>query len=335
MKATIRSLACVLMVAAPVFADSKAIRVVVLDNENLLEGEVKRIGDAYEIRRVAGGELEISARKVLAVVADRKAAYAFVAGRANQRDADERLRLARWCDANELPTEALAEARAAAKMRPGFTAAERFVSALQDRTTVPTTQLVVPASATAPAPEKVTDIAAVEYNSESFPLFASRVNAILINQCASCHAREDIKGFKLTRVGGRNGVTRNMMAALPYVNPKDPVASSILTKSILAHGNATTPAFKTKTHPAYQALESWARLARAPEGTMEPEPVEEPKKLPDLGSEAPTPAVKSADRVVDPFGQESTSVPPKTQPKPRADDPFDPASFNSASQPKR
>jgi hypothetical protein len=323
------------VVAAPVFADAKATRVVVLDNENLLEGEVKRVGDAYEIRRPAGGDLELPARRVLAVVADRKAAFVFVAGRANQRDPDERLRLARWCDANDLADEALAEARAAVRLRPGFIAAEKLVSVLQERTTLPTTPLVVRASALSPATEKVTDIAAVEYNSESFPLFASRINAILINQCATCHAREDAKGFKLTRVGGRNGVTRNMMAALPHVNPKDPAASPILTKSILAHGNATTPAFKTKTHPAYEALETWARFARAPEGTSEPMPIEEPRKLPDLGAEPAAPIVRPSDRVVDPFGQESTSVPLKTQPKRRADDPFDPAGFNNPTPPRK
>ena len=331
MKAILRSLACALVVAAPVFADAKANRVVVLDNENLLEGEVKREGDVYVIHRAAGGDLELPARKVLAVVDGRKAAYTFIAGRANQRDPDERLRLARWCAANDLPEEALSEARAAARMRPGFIAAEKLVSVLQDRTTLPTTSLVIPASATSPATEKVTDIAAVEYNSESFPLFASRINAILINQCATCHARDDVKAFKLTRVGGRNGVTRNMMAALTYVNPKNPEASPILTKSILAHGNATTPAFKTKSHPAYQALETWARFARAPEGTGEPEPTEEPRKLPDLGAEKTTPAPRPSE----PFGQESTSIPPPTQPKPRADDPFDPAAFNNPGTPKK
>ena len=45
-------------------------------------------------------------------------------------DADERLRLARWCSVNGLIAEALVEARAATRMRPGFAAAERFAVTL-------------------------------------------------------------------------------------------------------------------------------------------------------------------------------------------------------------
>src|SRR4051812_4834643 len=126
MNAIFRSLACLLLGAAVASAEPPApVRVVVLDNENLLEGEVTRVADGYQVRRAAG-EATLPAGRVLAVVSDRKEAFAVVAGRANRRDADERLRLARWCLANQLPDEALAEAEAAARMRPGFAAAEQF-----------------------------------------------------------------------------------------------------------------------------------------------------------------------------------------------------------------
>jgi hypothetical protein len=340
MNAILRALACALVGAALAAAESPApIRVVVLDNENLLEGEVTKVEGGYQIRRPAGGDVTLPARRVRAVVADRKAAFAVVAERANRRDADERLRLARWCAANGLPDEALAEARTAARMRPGFQAAEQYVATLELMPkTAPPDPAVVPARADVPAKDPVTDVPVIEYNSESFPLFASRVNAILLNACANCHAKPDVKAFRLTRTGGRSGMSKNLMSALAQVNPADPAASPILTKSVTPHGTATEAPFKTRGHPAYQTLEVWARFARAPEGTPPPDdplPLPrppEPRKLPDLGdTKAETKGPPGAGEV---FGQESKSASPNPVKSP-ADDPFDPAIFNGAGKPKK
>jgi hypothetical protein len=339
MNALIRTLAWLVVVAGIAVAESPAgTRVVVLDNENLVEGEVSKVAGGYQIRR-ATGDMTLPADRVAAVVADRKEAFAVVAGRANRRDADERLRLARWCAVNLLQEEALAEARAAARMRPGFAAAEQYVRLLEAvaKAVPPAADpSVVPAKAETPAPDAVTDVPAVDYNSESFPMFAGKVNAVLLNTCASCHARPDVKAMHLTRVGGRGGATRNLMAALPHVNAMDPAASAILLKAVTPHGGATDAPIKTRAHPAYQTLETWARFARAPEGTAAPEappPAKdpaEPRKLPDLPPEKPTaPPVPT-----EAFGQDSKTVPPRPT-KTEASDPFDPAIFNGEVKPRK
>src|SRR5262249_49384836 len=132
MNSALRTLACLLIGAAFAIADSPAgARIIVLDNENLVEGEVAKVEGGYQIRRTAGGDVTLPADRVLALVASRNEAYAAVLERANRRDADEHLRLARWCSANSLPDEALAEARTAARMRPGFAAAERYAQTLE------------------------------------------------------------------------------------------------------------------------------------------------------------------------------------------------------------
>jgi hypothetical protein len=331
MNASLRTLAWLLVGAGVAVAETPAkSRVVVLDNENLVEGEVSKVAGGYQIRR-AIGDMTLPTNRVVAVVADRKEAFAVVAERANRRDADERLRLARWCAANGLPDEALAEARTAARMRPGFAAAERYAQSLEAmaKQTPMTDPAVVPAKAETPARDTVTDVPAVDYNSESFPMFAGKVNAVLVNTCASCHAREDVKAFHLTRVGGRGGATRNLMAALPHVNAVDPAASPILLKSVTPHGGATDAPIKTRAHPAYQTLEGWVRFARAPEGTAAPAPAE-PMKLPDLPPEKSTaPPVPT-----EAFGQDSKTVPPRPT-RTEAADPFDPAIFNGELKPKK
>jgi hypothetical protein len=320
MNATFRLLACAVVVASVARADGPAaVRVVVLDNENLLEGEVTRVETGYQIRRPVGGDVTLPSKRVLAVVADRRAAFDVVAARANRKDADERLRLANWCLANRLMPEALAEARAAARMRDRFTAADRMVKSLESmQTAYGTPPEVVPAKAEAPATTVVADVKPVDYNSESFPLFATKVNTILINTCASCHAAPESKAFKLTRAGGRSGVSQNLMAALPHVNPADPLKSPLLVNAVTPHGTATEAPLRARAHPAYTALESWVRFARSTEGTAQPEPAPrfaEPRKLPDLEAKGDT------------FGQDSKSEPPKPA-KSAADDPFDPALFN-------
>jgi hypothetical protein len=328
MNAILRSLAAALLAGLVASADPSApTRVVVLDNDNLLEGHVRRVDDGYEVRRPVGGDVTFPASRVVAVVADRKAAYAVVAGRANRRDADERLRLAKWCVTHGLEEEALAEAEAAARMRPGFVAAERLADSLRAMPKAAPARpdpAVVPAKAEAPAKESVTDVKAIEYNSESFPMFAGKVNTILMNTCASCHAKEDMKSFRLTRAGGRAGVTKNLMSALAQVNPADPTASPLLVKALTPHGNATEAPLRVRTHPAYQSLETWARFARAPDGTPAPLPGE-PRKLPDLGSETPASAEAP--------GKDDKSLPAKPV-KAQGDDPFDPAIFNGEARKK-
>jgi hypothetical protein len=329
MNATLRTLAGLLIGATAALAETPpGTRIIILDNENLIEGQVTRLATGYQIRQAVGGDMTLPSNRVKAVVADRKEAFAFVAERANLRDADERLRLARWCSANGMPTEALSEARTAAKMRPGFNAAERYAQTLEMMAKSSAADpAVVQAKAETPASDKVTDVPMIDYNSESFPLFASRVNAVLVNVCAGCHARDDMKGFRLTKSGGRAGISKNMMAALHQVNAADPAQSPILLKALTPHGSATEAPFKTRTHPAFQNLEAWARFARAADGTLEPEtplPATEPRKLPDLPPPPPG----------DAFGQDSKTVPPRPT-KTVADDPFDPAIFNGTVKPRK
>lgn len=333
MKAKICSLFVLLLAGTVARSEpTSASRILVLDNENLLEGEITRVEGGYQIRRASGGDLILPNKRVLAIVSDHKGAFSFVADRANLRDADERLRLARWCGMNEMPVEALAQAKAAIRMRPGFAAAERLAASLELAVQSPAPKIdkaVVQAKAETPALEVVAEVPVVDYNSESYPLFVSKVNAILTNACAVCHARNDVKAFRLTRLGGRSGATKNLLAALPYVNPKDPGASVLLTKAVMPHGGGTEATFKTRTHPAYQILETWIRFARSPEGTLEPDeplPIEEPKKLPAaiaIDSSKPSTPTKPEDV----FAQESTTLPGKPV-KTQASDEFDPAIFN-------
>jgi hypothetical protein len=133
-------------------------------------------------------------------------------------------------------------------------------------------------------------------------------------------------------------MTKNLMSALAQVNPTEPAASPLLAKAATAHGSATEAPFRTKSHPAYRNLETWARFARAPEGTSAPEESfasghpAEIRKQPDPVADKPSIPMPLGPG--DSFGQESKSTPPKPV-KTQADDEFDPAIFNGEVKPKR
>src|SRR5262249_15571656 len=70
-------------------------KVLVLENERTLEGDIEQQGTQYRIRRSVG-ETWVPAEKVLKLCQNREEAYHLLRSRANLTDPDERLRLAQW-----------------------------------------------------------------------------------------------------------------------------------------------------------------------------------------------------------------------------------------------
>src|SRR5262245_4063033 len=151
--------------------------VLLVDEDRLLEGDIEKVGDQYRIRRPTG-ETWVPARSALALVADRQAAYEFLRGRANLRDADERLRLAKWCHLRGLRDQAIAEAAAAVELRPGHAPTRDYLAALERAAAV--AKSAPPAAVPAPEPPAEPP-ATPEVNAEAFKLFVTKVQPILMN----------------------------------------------------------------------------------------------------------------------------------------------------------
>src|SRR5947209_6150429 len=126
MRTPIRSLLCAALFLVPCGTAVRATdparpaktgKVLVLDNDRVLEGDIEQVGDQYRIRRLVG-ETWIVGQRVLFLGQTMEEAFAFLRGRANLQDADERLRLAHWCRQNGLHAQALAEVQAAVPLRP-------------------------------------------------------------------------------------------------------------------------------------------------------------------------------------------------------------------------
>ncbi|HEY8504203.1 MAG TPA: hypothetical protein VIL46_06440 [Gemmataceae bacterium] len=325
----------------------KSGKVLLLRTHMLLEGDIERVGNGYRVRRTVG-ETTIPAGQVLFLCGSRKEAYEYLCGQTNLRDADERIKLSRWCLAHGLREEALAEARAAAALRPSSAEARRMVRGLEDSLAGATAQPDVgpPAPGSPPAPPaEVPEPSG--YNTESFKLFVTKVQPILMNTCASCHASDRAEKFRLVRVypdnRNRRATYHNLAAALAQVDRDDPTASPLLTKALVLHGPAAHPPIPDRQSAPYRLLEQWVRHAVTPEGSPAPEltPPEaetagEPPNappgvvggfLPRGGAPAGAPA-QPGFFPLNPAQPNTAGTNPGVPRAPDLADPFDPALFN-------
>jgi mono/diheme cytochrome c family protein len=335
MKKNLHTLAWVVLMSAGVAvaragaADEPATgKVLVLDNEHTLEGNIERVGTQYRVRRIVG-ETWVSGERVLRLCADQESAYLFLRGRANLNDADERLRLADWCRQHGLRAQAIAEVQEAVQLRPQNVASRRLLDHLRQ---LDLTAEVAAKSAQEPdAPAPVVDLTA-----DSMGLFATRVTPILMNTCAGCHAADKGGKFKLTRSYESEGLNRkviqqNLAAVLAQVNLHDPRVSPLLTKAVSVHGPLAQAPLRSRQSPAYRTLEDWVRLTLANNPGIHDLATATP-----ADGHASAPAKNSAGFAADgsPADEPSPTPTPAAAPaKPAAPDPFDPADFNRQVRP--
>jgi hypothetical protein len=332
--------------------------VLLLDNDRLLEGDIERVGDQYRVRRTVG-ETWVPADRALCLCTTREEAYTCLRRRANLDDPDERLRLARWCHLQGLRTQALAEVTAAVDLRPDHADSRRLLQNLRRSSAINAAS--VGGKDQGPEARDEPEAPPPDLIAESLCAFRSRVQPVLMNACASCHATGHGGAFKLTRVyddGGTNRklVQRNVAAVLAQVNLRVPQGSPLLTKAVSAHdGRMTQAPLKGRQAPAYHILEDWVQetLAANPHlqalslATAEPKSVPEPlpEKKPEPATFAETVATRPSTpppttRAGEPANPAASVARPgeRTPAGPATSgpvDPFDPVIFNRQMHPAK
>ncbi|WP_162659802.1 hypothetical protein [Tuwongella immobilis] len=239
-------------------------RVLVLDTEQTLEGEIAVVGNSVRVGRTLG-EILIPKERVLFIGADKSAAYAFMVRRANLRDADEHVRLSRWCMMQSLRPEALQHAKKALELRPGSKDVKLMVDTMEYAMNRPESSgqssNIQTVGAQLPEPTQ----APLDFNAEAYPMFVSKVQPILMNACASCHASADKSGnFRLQRVyegGNRRATQWNLNAVLQQIDRNRLGASPLLIKALTLHGDMPRPAIRDRQSPMFRWIEVFARTA--------------------------------------------------------------------------
>ncbi len=232
-------------------------QVLILDNDRTLEGEIDKVGDRYRLRRgQAITWVPVQSSAVLCT--NLQDALSTLRKRANMQDPDERLRLAHWCLARDLREEGILEAKAALQLRPDHGTTQRLVKHLETRENT-----AQPAKAAHTNDEP--GISQVQLTTDTLSFYNHRIQPILMNACASCHAADRGGNFRLTRsygagMGNRKALQANIAAVVAYVSPTSALSSPLLVKSVSIHGGQSQPALKGRQSEPYKQLEDWVRL---------------------------------------------------------------------------
>jgi len=238
-------------------------KVLLLATERCLEGDIEQVGDQYRIRRGAG-ETWMPVRQGLRLCKDWNEALEYMKGRANLADADERLRLMRWCMLHNLREQALAEAERAMEIRPSDPQAKHWVDVLRRSNLGAYPSAVLPASGTEKPKQKPPQL---DLNADSVITFTTRVQPILMNACASCHLNGKGGAFQLTRAyeaGAKVAAQRNLAAVLAQINVETPAASPFLVKAVSAHdGLSSNPPLASRQAIPFRILQEWVEQTLA------------------------------------------------------------------------
>ena len=226
-------------------------KVLLLKNGNAIDGDITKVGTRMCVRR-GKSEIWIDCDNTARLCNDWDDAYAYLQTRLKLNSADERLRFARWCQTQHLPDKALEQGRFAVQIDPDHREAKLFVAMLErmpkETPTKPNAAAVTPATAAPPH---------VDVNAETYAGFIARVQPILMNKCATCHAGGS---FRLDHVaiGGPQVASRNNLnRVLAYLDVEKPAQSPMLLKALEAHGGAALPPFKDRKEVPVRILLAW------------------------------------------------------------------------------
>jgi hypothetical protein len=316
------------LVAATLFsmsalAEPPPAAVLLLDNRSVLQGEIERRGDEYLVRR-DGGETTVPAARVLAALPNTDAAFRFLKEKIDSQDTDAHLRLARWCEANDLRTQAAAEAKLAAELAPANAIIQTTYQRLQRKADAPP-----PPGAPAKLPVSIIEAAdaaaPIECGAEAFKLFATKVQPVLMNACIACHTAESAGKFRLEKtypdaLNSRPATQHNLSVALAMIDRVKPAASPLLQRAVAAHGGAALPPLRDRGVAPFKLLDEWVKLAMS-DGSPPPSPPAPTKEI--VGPIATVSDPKSD------FGADKAKTDAPSAPL----DPLDPAVFNRKHHP--
>jgi hypothetical protein len=232
-------------------------KVLLLKNGHAMEGEVEHIGQQYCIRR-GPSEIWIASDKAARLCADWDDAFRHVQSLIKPDDANDRVKLARWCHLNRMNERALEQARKALELQPTHADAKQIVTTLERAKLEPVKKpaappIVVAAPKMEPAPT-------VDVTSETMISFTTKVQPILMNTCATCHANGQGGAFVLDRVYDatqKASSSRNLAAVLSQVDLERPAISPLLVRAITPHGGDSLPAIKSRDAKPLQAMQQW------------------------------------------------------------------------------
>lgn len=287
-------------------------RYLLLDTRQLIAGDIERVGNNFLVRR-DGGETSIPANRVVFIGKDSAEIFRYLSERTDPKDANAQIKLAQWCQSNELTQEAITAARHAVELRPNHAGSIRMLKYCEEMASAPKAVSAARPAQPALLPESV------DCSPECLQQFRTKVQPVLMNACAQCHGTS--AKFPLQRVHSdtlnRIATFQNLSAAMAQVDRARPASSALLLKALTAHGGSPTPPLRDRGNAAYLQLDQWVRMLATDSGAVAVAP-------PSDATPSSPPA--NATGFAGARGEEKP-----TGPK----DPFDPIEFNKSQTPPK
>lgn len=249
---------------------------VLLQNGNVIRGEVVTLGDLAVIRRDNVDRLKLHASDVAHAADTIGELYQHRASKREQHDLQGLLDDARWCFRNGLPAEAERALKSAEAFAPGYPAAIRlrrqWQSSLQPTSAEDTDHVRVVAFEE-PVAKTASEQAESELDQQLQDLgvpdgalahFSRQVQPLLINRCGNngCHRGPSERGWVLTHRGNHvrppgRMTKQNLATTLDWVNRNEPGQSELLRYTLLAHGGKKDPPVKQSDDQALPVIRGW------------------------------------------------------------------------------
>ncbi len=284
-------------------------RAILLDDFSIVEGHTLHVGTIF---RVTDGDRTrtLSQNHVLFEAANVDEVYQFVLGKMDVTTVAGAAQMAAWCDKNAMYDRAIGHARSVLASHPNDATVLESIRKLEAKAA----RVVVKKPAVRAKETGATLPVNEDLSTEAILSFGTKVQPLLMNLCASCHAQKtDESAFKLVRVregySDAEATATNRKVVANQISRANPAGSPLLEMLVTAHGGQKFAAVANRNHPAYRNLEAWVLSAvptvAAPRATLAVKAEVPPVAAPVL------PVAKPANKSADPYDATAFNALPK------------------------
>lgn len=242
--------------------------VLVLKNGQIVEGAITQDARGYEVQQKDRSRFLALYNHVLFKAENRHDAYLKMRLRMPKKSAENHFRLATWCYSNEIYADALTELQYVFQFDPDHRSARRLSRLIEEK-------LSPPVEGTFPAKKLTFDgflqselKSLAGLSPQSAKLYVSKIQLMLVRSCGNsgCHGERSELAFRLTkpkRRGNNRLVSeRNLAQILRWIDPENPLKSTLLKIPLVSHGGKSRPIFEgSRGRKQYEILKKWIAMS--------------------------------------------------------------------------
>jgi hypothetical protein len=309
---------------------------VLLQNDNVLFGRARQVGEFVVVRTGQGGQVQLSRKEVACWADSTRDLYRYRVDHRRKGDLAAHVRDARWCLRYDLYDLAAQEIRVIRTYDPENIEAKRIEGELRRLTSPRAPQHAVSLARSSSATSLGHEDSGHDLGSVDLATlrgFASHIQPMLLNRCARCHSGNSAQVSQwnlVTPSAGARASSRmtreNLAASLRYIDRNVPQQSELLVKATTPHGGTDAP-LDPRSAKAIALFKRWIVMASHPVAT--PSSVQHNEAGPGVAALPEIERAVFAERpVVNPTGLPSTSSDRTPSRLPEVTNPFDPDLFN-------